>query len=256
MNVLAFDIETVPDVEGGRRIHGLEGLSDEDVARVMFAKRREESGNDFLPVHLQRVAAISAVLRTGDTLKVWSLGSPASDEKELIARFFEGIERYTPTLVSWNGSGFDLPVLHYRALVHGVTAARYWDTGDDDRDFRYNNYLNRYHYRHSDVMDILSGYQARCYASLDQVARLLGQPGKMGIDGSKVWDYYRAGKIEEIRNYCETDALNTFLIFLRWELVRGHLTEPHWKQEHERVREFLRSDARPHWQQFLQNWPA
>jgi predicted PolB exonuclease-like 3'-5' exonuclease len=256
MNVLAFDIETIPDVAGGRRIHGLDGLSDEDVARVMFAKRREDTGNDFLPVHLQRVAAISAVLRTGDTFKVWSLGTPDSSEKELITRFYEGIERYTPTLVSWNGSGFDLPVLHYRSLVHGVPAARYWDAGDDDRDFRYNNYLNRYHYRHSDVMDILSAYQARCYAPLEQVARLLGLPGKMGVDGSKVWDYYCAGKIEEIRDYCETDALNTYLIYLRWELVRGHLTETHWRQEIELVREFLGQQAAPHWQAFLAAWQA
>src|SRR5947208_7804359 len=68
-------------------------------------------------------------------------------------RFFEGIERYTPQLVSWNGGAFDLPVLQYRALMHGVGAARYWDWGDDDRDFRFNNYLARFHTRHLDLMD-------------------------------------------------------------------------------------------------------
>ena len=73
---------------------------------------------------------------------MWSLGEPDDAEPELIRRFFDGIERFTPQLVSWNGGGFDLPVLQHRALIHGVTAAKYWDWGDDDRDFKYNNYLS------------------------------------------------------------------------------------------------------------------
>ena len=128
MNVLVFDIETVPDVEGVRRLHELEGLSDADVANVMFHKRRQETGGEFLRLHLHRIVAISAVLRSRDTIKVWSLGEEDSPEKELIQRFFDGLERFTPTLVSWNGGGFDLPVLNYRALLHGVQAPRYWET--------------------------------------------------------------------------------------------------------------------------------
>src|SRR5690606_25650178 len=136
MNVLVFDIETIPDLDAGRRLYGLDGLSDEDVAKAMFHMRRQETGgSDFLKLHLHRVVAISAVLRSRDTLKVWSLGEPQSEEKELVQRFFDGIDKFSPTLVSWNGGGFDLPVLHYRALLHGIAAPRYWDTGDDDRDF-------------------------------------------------------------------------------------------------------------------------
>jgi predicted PolB exonuclease-like 3'-5' exonuclease len=133
MNVLVFDIETIPDVETGRKLYDLEGLDDGDVARVMFNKRREQTGNsEFLRHHLQRVCAISVVLRQGDGFKVWSLGDPDADEADLVRRFYEGIEKYSPTLVSWNGGGFDLPVLHYRALKHGIAATRYWETGDDD----------------------------------------------------------------------------------------------------------------------------
>src|SRR6185312_16498459 len=117
MNVFVFDIETIPDINAGRRLYGLEGLNDNDIAQAMFKLRREETGNsDFLRLHLHRIAAISVVLRHNDKLKVWSLGDIHTDEKELIERFFNGIEKCTPTLVSWNGSGFDLPVLHYRAL--------------------------------------------------------------------------------------------------------------------------------------------
>ena len=133
MNLLVFDIETVPDLAGGRRLFGLDGLSDKDVANVMFNRRRQETGgSEFLRLHLQQVVAISVVLRHGEQLKVWSLGEPDAPEADLIRRFFDGLDRYTPTLVSWNGSGFDLPVLHYRALLHRISAPRYWETGEED----------------------------------------------------------------------------------------------------------------------------
>ena len=255
MNILAFDIETIPDVETGRQLHGLDGLSDKDVAQVMFAKRREQTGeSDFLRHHLHRVVAISAVLRTGDSLRVWSLGEPDSSEAELIQRFFDGIEKYTPVLVSWNGGGFDLPVLHYRSLKYGVAAPRYWDTGDDDRDFKWNNYLSRFHARHTDLMDVLSGYQPRAMAPLDEIAQLLGFPGKLGRHGSEVWGQFLAGQIGEIRDYCETDALNTYLIYLRFELIRGNLDESGWKRETDLVRKTLRDADKPHLHAFLDAW--
>ena len=255
MNVLVFDIETVPDVATGRRLHGLDGLSDEDVAKAMFHMRRQETGgSDFLKLHLHRIVAISAVLRSRDALKVWSLGDSSADEKEIVQRFFDGIDKFTPTLVSWNGGGFDLPVLHYRALLHGIAAPRYWDSGDDDRDFKWNNYLSRYHARHTDLMDVLSGYQARAVAPLDEVASMLGFPGKMGMDGSKVWDAYLAGGIEDIRNYCETDVLNTYLVYLRFELMRGKLAQAEYDAERKQLRAYLQSENKPHFSEFLAAW--
>ncbi len=255
MNVFAFDIETVPDTEGARRLHDLEGLNDADVARALFARRRHQTGeSEFLPLHLHRIVAIAAVLRSGTTFNVWSLGTPESDEAELIGRFFDGVQRYTPTLVSWNGSGFDLPVLHYRALLHGIAAPRYWDTGEEDREFRWNNYLNRYHWRHTDLMDVLSGYQLRAAAPLDELALLLGFPGKLGMAGSAVWDHYLEGRLGEIRDYCETDALNTYLIYLRWELIRGNLDAGAFRSECALVRAELEREGKPHWQRFLQAW--
>src|SRR5688572_27339571 len=101
---LVFDIETVPDVAGYRVLHDLDaGLSDADVAELAFQRRRAASGSDFLPLHLQRVIAISCVLREADNFKVWSLGSADDPEGVLLQRFFDGVEKYTPVLVSWNG---------------------------------------------------------------------------------------------------------------------------------------------------------
>ena len=253
--VLAFDIETVPDIAGLRDLHGLdERLSDRDVAEFAFSRRRARTGHDFLPLHLHRVVAIACALREGDSFRVWALGGTQDAEGELIRRFFDGIEKYTPQLVSWNGGGFDLPVLHYRSLIHGVPAARYWDMGDDDRDFRYNNYINRYHTRHLDLMDLLALYQPRGNAPLDQLARLCGFAGKLGLDGSQVWEAYLAGRIEEIRSYCETDALNTYLLYLRYQLVRGAFDQSRYARECDIVRGVLGKSADSHWREFLAAW--
>jgi predicted PolB exonuclease-like 3'-5' exonuclease len=255
--VLVFDIETIPDVEGLRRLLDLDSaLPPAEVAELAFARRREATGNDFLPLHQHRVVAISCALRDRDSFRVWSLGEPDEPEKVLIQRFFDGIEKYTPQLVSWNGSGFDLPVLNYRGLVHGVRAPRFWDMGEDDRDFKWNNYISRYHTRHLDLMDLLAMYQPRANAPLDQIAQLLGYPGKLGMDGSRVWDAYQAGEIAAIRNYCETDVANTYLVYLRFQLMRGALTEAQHLKECDLVRTVLHKSPGEHWKEFLTRWVA
>jgi predicted PolB exonuclease-like 3'-5' exonuclease len=256
MTCLVFDIETVPDVELGRRLYGLDGLNDAAVAKAMFARQRAESGSDFLPHIQHRVVAIACVLRSREQLKVWSLGDLGSSEPELLARFFDGLEKYSPDLVSWNGGGFDLPVLHYRSLKAGVQAPRYWETGDEDNAFRYNNYLSRYHWRHLDLMDVLAGFQGRARASLADVAALLGYPGKLGFSGDQVWDTYLAGGLADVRRYCETDVLNTFLIYLRFQFLRGRLDRTGLDVELERVRVLLRSSTESHHGAFLKAWEA
>lgn len=257
MSVLVFDIETIPDVESGRRLLDLDAtLSDADVARAMATVHRRDSGSDFLPLYLHRIVSIAVVFANSERLRVYALNSEQApdDERQLLERFFDGLTRFTPTLVSWNGAGFDLPVIHYRALLHGVAAPRYWDQGEDDREFRYNNYLNRYHTRHLDLMDVLSGYQLRAAAPLDGVAMLLGLPGKLGMDGSKVWDAYLAGDLAGICQYCETDVLNTYLVYLHFERMRGGLEPSGYEREIERVRQYLSEDPRPHLQSFLAAW--
>ena len=255
-NIFVFDIETIPDVDSGRRLYDLPDLSDEDAGKAMLHLRQQKTGNEFLPLHLHRICAISVVMRHADKVKVWSLGEPDAPESELVQRFFDGIDKFLPTLVSWNGGGFDLPVLHYRALLHGIQAPRYWDNGSDDREFKWNNYLSRYHERHTDLMDVLAGYQIRANAKLDEIATMLGFPGKMGMSGAKVWDAFQAGEIEGIRNYCETDVLNTYLVYLRFELMRGHLTETAYQRELDLLRDTLSVDERAHICEFLGQWES
>ena len=240
----AFDVETVADVEAGRRLYGLEGLDDPDAAKAMRQLRMQESGRDFLRLFLHRVVAVSGVLRRrswsggDDRIEILSLGAPESGERKLVESFFHLVETRAPTLVTWNGSGFDLPVLVYRALHHGVSAGRYFETRDPD--YRFNNYLNRYHERHTDLMDVFASHQIRAAAPLHDLARFLGLPGKGELRGEAVEGRYFAGEIGAIRDYCEVDALLTWLVFLRFDRLRGRLDDAGLAHELALVREAVR----------------
>ena len=251
--ILAFDIETIPDVAGIRRLHDLPAdLPDREVAEVAFQIRRTKTGSDFLPPQLHRVVVISCVLRVDEGIKVFSLDGL---EKEVIQRFYDGIEKYVPQLVSWNGGGFDLPVLNYRSLIHKISAPTFWETGEENRDFRFNNYLSRYHSRHLDLMDVLAMYQPRNNAPLDDVAQLAGLPGKIGLHGAAVWDEFRAGGIQRIRSYCEADTANTYLLYLRFQKLRGVLTPDQYRKECALLRGVIEKRPEPHWREFLSRWP-
>jgi predicted PolB exonuclease-like 3'-5' exonuclease len=253
--VLVFDIETIPDVAGLRALHGLAAdVPDVAVAQQAFDARREKTGSEFLQHHLHRVAAISCVFRDDEGFRVKSLGSLEDGEAKLIQDFYRVIDRYTPQLVSWNGGGFDLPVLNYRALMHGITASRFWEMGEDDRDFKWNNYLSRYHTRHLDLMDHLAMYTGRANAPLDDLAKLCGFPGKMGVDGSQVWTLYREGRLQDIRDYCETDVVNTYLVYCRYQLMRGQLTREAYEAEVALVRATLQKQEARHWREYLALW--
>ena len=255
--ILVFDIETVPDIAGLRRAQGVASdVSDAAVLEWFTQKRRVQTGNDFLPLQYQRVVAIACALRENAVFKIASVGTADDTEPELIRRFFDLIDKFTPQLVSWNGGGFDLPVLNQRALIHGVTAARFWDWGDDDREFKWNNYLSRYHSRHLDLMDVLAMYQPRASAGLDVMARLCGFPGKLGMDGSEVNAAVQQGRLEDVRRYCETDVMNTFLLYLRFRLLRGELTAGEYAKEISFAREKIVAVDAPHWREFIAAWDA
>ncbi|MBL10184.1 MAG: 3'-5' exonuclease [Acidiferrobacteraceae bacterium] len=236
-NTLVFDIETVPDTQSGSTIYNLANLSEKDVVKAMRAKRIEKTGyTDFIAPHLHKIVAISVALQSKSDFRIWSIGTEESDEKELLIRFFEGLEKYEPTIVSWNGMAFDLPVIHYRSLFHGVVAPHYWDVGHIKKDYRFNNYISRFHWRHIDLMDALAAFQNRAWAPLDEIASMLGLPGKSGMSGSDVWDAYQNRDLRGIRNYCECDVMNTYLIYLRFEQIRGNLHTDSLSRELDRVK--------------------
>jgi 3'-5' exonuclease len=256
--VLVFDIESIPDIAGLRAVRSAPAdLSDAQVHDAWLAERAEKGQSDFMPLHLQRVLVISVVFRNAEGLRVHSfVDRDGQSEGKVVQTFFHSIEKHQPQLVSWNGGGFDLPVLHYRGLRHGVEASKYWDMGEDDREYKWNNYISRYHMRHLDLMDLLAMYSPKNNAPLDALAKLCGFPGKLGMDGSQVYAQYLDGRLEDIRRYCETDVMNTYLVYCRFQKMRGGFTAAEYEQEIALVKATLAqlATSESHWDEYLRAW--
>lgn len=252
--ILVFDIETIPDIDGLRKIYDLDSnAKDEEVFSLALRVRREQSLSDFFPPYLQKIVAISLLYRQEESdLHIGTIGHISDEEPILLSKFFKKINESAPILVSWNGNSFDLPVLQHRGLIHGTSAFGYWNV---EGEAKWQNYLNRYQLRHMDLMDILSRYQLSTRAPLSDMAKLCGFPGKLDMDGGDVWKTFQQEKgLQKIRCYCETDVLNTYLLFVRFQLFRGLLTQESYNDEIQLVQSWLRKQDNIHWQQFLEKW--
>jgi predicted PolB exonuclease-like 3'-5' exonuclease len=235
-HVLVWDIETVPDLRGFAAANGLEGESDDEVRAAL--------GNKF-PKHIYHsIICIGALIarHDGDHWRVDALGAPhvgERTEKELIKSFVARIANLTPQLVTFNGSSFDLPVLRYRAMTHSIAAL-----GLSARP-----YFNRYTEDATDLCDVLSSFAPHTKASLHELCRVMGLAGKPeGINGSEVERYFIDGKIKEIADYCESDVVNTYRVWLRHELFRGKLSDAAFQASEANLVEFIkaRSEVKPH----------
>ena len=156
-------------------------------------------------------------------------------EKELISAFCNKIAELSPRLVTFNGHSFDLPILRYRAMVLGVSAP-----GLSARP-----YFNRYTKDAIDLCDALSSFSAQGKASLHEISRVMGLPGKpKGFDGGEVERHYHEGKIKEIAEYCETDVVNTYQVWLRYELFRGALSPDAFEASERNLADFVNTKRR------------
>ncbi len=259
-SILVFDIETIPDMHGLHKLGHID-KAESSYVNAFLDKLQAEKGHNFVALPLQKIIAISCVLRrnnkNGDAeLFINSLGDLESNEQSIIQKFYALIDKYQPQLVSWNGSGFDLPVLHYRSLINNVSAYQYWDMGDRpdyaSKDYKFNNYINRYHLRHIDLMELLAMYQMKNFAKLDDMAKLCGLPGKMGMDGSQVWQAYQDGHLADIRAYCETDVANTYLLYQKFNAMRFANTRL-FEQEKTLFMQTVDTSLK-HWHMYVENF--
>lgn len=182
-----------------------------------------------------------------------SLGDVTDTEPNLIRRFWEGFERQEPRVVSWNGRGFDIPVLKQRAIKHGISAASWYRSARS----RWEAYGQRYSPEwHCDLMDQFTDYGATRPIGLDIAARALDLPGKLVGHGSQVADMYAVGDLRTIRAYCECDVLNLYGIYIKWAFSVGWMSKETMDgSEHELVEYLNRSRQNsPHFAEFLQAW--
>jgi hypothetical protein len=212
-HVIVWDIETVPDLKRFATAHGHEGKTDDEI--------RVELGEKF-PKHIYHsIVCIGALIAhwENDRWIIDAIGAPHVGERsepELIAAFVDKIAQLKPQLVTFNGSSFDLPVLRYRAMVHKVPAP-----GLSARP-----YFHRYTEDAVDLCDVLASFTHGGKATLHELCRVMGLPGKPdAINGAEVDRYFREGRIREIAEYCESDVMNTYRVWLRHELFQGKLSE-------------------------------
>ena len=254
MNCLVFAIRTVPDIEGGRRLYGLEGIADEDVVTAMSTLRYQQTDghSDRLPHQLQRIAAIAVLERCQDGLGCRVLEAAETGEAALIRALLMRIEPHPVPLVSWGGRAFALPVLSYRALLHGLGMTGVVDRGDDDRGGAPGR--TRLQARHLDLQAALAVGDPAAEAPLGQLARLLGLPAGSGLDDAALWRQFRAGELAAMHGDCLTEVLNVYLIYLRYEHLHGRLDAGTVDREHARLRDWLAQAGGDHAREYLAHW--
>lgn len=261
--VLVFDIETVADTDAARRIYPqLAHLNDADAMSALTAIRTQEAGHDFMRLPLQRIVCISALYIKDGQLSLFSLTADKFSEKDILTKFFRafGDIDKLPQLISWNGSGFDIPVLIYRAMQYDLSAPWLFEEGGRIKNMRFDNYVNRFHSRHLDLMDRFSQYGASRREAMDVVASLYGLPGKTKVDGSMVGDLVSNNDWQTLSIYCESDVMNTWLIYLRWLRLTGQLSSPaftYWQQQsHDYLTNFTQADGNVRHREFIADWSS
>lgn len=261
--ILVFDIETIADIDGARRIYPqLAELNDADTLSALTAIRISEAGHDFMRLPLQRIVCISALYIKDGQFSLFSLTADKFSEKEILAKFFRAFNdvEKLPQLISWNGSGFDIPVLIYRAMQYDLAAPWLFEEGERIKNMRFNNYVNRFQTRHLDLMDRFSQYGASRREGMDVVASLYGLPGKTDVDGSMVGALVAADDWQTLSVYCESDVMNTWLIYLRWLRLTGKLSSPsfaHWQQQSiTYLKSFTQADGSVRHQDFIAEWSS
>jgi predicted PolB exonuclease-like 3'-5' exonuclease len=224
---LILDIETVPDTDRWQRPDAAHGEP------------------QFPPTWAHRIIVIGCLwLDHSYQLKRFSvIGDPAGDgagsdarERHLLEEFSRFVGRARPVLVTYNGRSFDLPVIVMRSLCHAIAVPWYYR----DRDVRY-----RYSAEgHLDLCDWLADHGATRAGKLDAIARLIGLPGKIGVDGSQVEGLYRAGQLASIQSYCLADVAQTALLFLRFRLLQGQIAPDAYRERTTALLDALVADGR------------
>ena len=245
-DVIVFDLETVPDLAAFAAANELHGKTDAEV--------REALGKDFPKLVFHKIVVIGALVasRRDGAFQVDSLGAPNiadRTEAELIKAFVGRIDELKPRLISFNGASFDLPVLRYRAMVNRVSAPGLIARA----------YFNRYTDDALDLCDALASFDNRGKLKLNELARALGLPGKPdGIDGARVEEFVNAGRVKEVADYCETDVVNTYRVWLRYELFRGALDETQYEASEANLRAFIlgKANAKPYLLDLVKDTPA
>ncbi|MCQ2879517.1 3'-5' exonuclease [Helicobacter pylori] len=230
-----FDIETIPNVSLCKEHFQLKEDDALKICEWSFEKQKEKSGSEFLPLYLHEIISIAAVIGDdyGQFIKVGNFGQKHENkedftsEKELLEDFFKYFNEKQPRLISFNGRGFDIPLLTLKALKYNLTLDAFYN-----QENKWENYRARYSEQfHLDLMDSLSHYGSVRGLNLNGVCSMMNIPGKFDVSGDLVHAIYYNPKISQkekkgiIDGYCQSDVLNTYWLFLKYEVLKGALNK-------------------------------
>lgn len=235
--ILAFTLATIPDVAGIRTLYGFAAdIADSDVAEFALQRQRARNGEDGMPLHLQRIVAISWTLQRGEEIACHAGGDANADEATLLRALFDQVAQHAPCVTTWSGAAFALPLLRYRALINGIALPPHWSAEGTTQD----------------------GLAALPYGTvpLDDMARLCGFPALPVVAGGSLWEAYRAGRLDDIRARCDIEAMATYLLFQRDRLVQGTLGAADYHDSVAQARGWIGQQPAPHWRDFLGAWPT
>ncbi len=246
---LVVDTESVPD---GRLLSAVKYPGENLTPEAAIERARDEarernwSGSDFIPVTFH-IPVSACVLRVGPDFTLLNfkcLDEPQFRPREIVNQFWFGVTHYKAKLVTFNGRGFDLPLMELAAFRYGISA----------RD----HYLARDRYRGPiDLMDWFTNFGAcRLTGGLNLLAKLLGKPGKMDVSGEQVYQLYAEGKLQEINDYCLCDTLDTYFVFLRTRILTGDINSEQEAELIAKAKDLLRAKAAeyPVLTRYLANW--
>ena len=263
-NLFVFDIETIPDLTAAKNLLNIADGSGPELRQALTKYHLDltDGKNSFLRQPFHQVITISfleaEIVRDFSGCEFYKIinirsgGDLAATEADLVKGFFSHLKKNLSRLVSFNGKNFDMPVLKYAAMKHEVEAAWLYKTGD-----KWNNYNQRYSLDwHCDLAEAFSDFGASAKVKMNELCAAFGLPGKIGIDGSMVTDFFDQGRLQEIRNYCETDVLNTYLLYLVYQHHNGTITKESFAKCKENLAEFLENNSKekPHFAEFLGEW--
>ncbi|MFK5881560.1 MAG: 3'-5' exonuclease [Sulfurospirillum sp.] len=238
--ICVFDIETIPDADLIRTTLHIEG-SDVEVSNIAMGEQEAKSGSSFLPLPYHKIVAISAVI--SDDFGVFQKVSSMDGESEegMIKAFLRFLDSHNPKLVSFNGRSFDVPLLMIRAMKYNLTCRAYFEV--ENRELgksKWDNYRYRFSDKfHIDLMDHISEFGATRGLKLDTLCSMIGAPGKFDVKGDQVMDMYYRGELRQIKEYCESDVLNTYWLYLKYELLKGNLIVEDFKRSLDIMGELL-----------------
>jgi len=254
MNIVVFSLRTVPDVGLGRRLMGnpeeMAQLSDKDVAKVMWLKQDQnlQQQAEHLDLHLQKIIALSMLHRTGEGFCIETYALPDDSEEEMLSRFFAMLH-FNPTVLSWDANQFELPLIQYRSLLYPLNASVYWK--------HYHTGVHQHPAlgeRHIALSPVFSCYQQKNAPPLEEIAAMLGLPILSSLSQEQIWKHYLRQDMVAVRNDCELDALRIYCIYMRFQRLRGELSDTAYEIECQSMQKVLKSTGQTHFQEYLAHW--